>query len=129
MYDTDQDFTATVDGGVTTKRGFRLGIDRYHYDFGLIDGESGWAQVDTTQDASYFGTWANPETRKLFSFTEGDTCLQEARTDDEFVAIIRECEAWNRERGFWRGIDCGLGARGERIAARFREMGLGDLLH
>ena len=34
--------------------------DRYVYDFGLCTYEKGWAQVDTAQDASYFGTWANP---------------------------------------------------------------------
>ncbi len=30
--------------------------DRYTYDFGLCSYENGWAQVDTAQDASYFGT-------------------------------------------------------------------------
>jgi hypothetical protein len=34
--------------------------DRYLYDFGLCSNASSWAQVDTAQDASYFGTWANP---------------------------------------------------------------------
>ena len=28
------------------------------YEFGLCSYEKGWAQVDTAQDASYFGTWA-----------------------------------------------------------------------
>ena len=32
--------------------------DRYVYDFGLCNHEKGWAQVDTAQDASYFGKWA-----------------------------------------------------------------------
>ena len=30
--------------------------DRYTYDFGHCSYENGWAQVDTAQDASYFGT-------------------------------------------------------------------------
>ena len=34
--------------------------DRYVYDFGLCRYEKGWAQIDTAQDASFFGTWADP---------------------------------------------------------------------
>ena len=34
--------------------------NRYAYDFGLCSYEKGWAQVDAAQDASFFGTWANP---------------------------------------------------------------------
>ena len=40
--------------------------DRYVYDFGLCSYENGWAQVDTAQDASYFGTWANPTRLMIF---------------------------------------------------------------
>ena len=42
--------------------------DRYTYDFGLCSYENGWAQVDTAQDASYFGTWANPTRLMIFSY-------------------------------------------------------------
>jgi len=34
--------------------------NRCTYDFGLCSNEKSWAQVDTAQDASYFGTWAKP---------------------------------------------------------------------
>ena len=37
--------------------------DRYTYDFGLCSFEKGWAQVDTAQDASYFGTWTRVQTQ------------------------------------------------------------------
>ena len=43
--------------------------DRYTYDFGLCSYENGWAQVDTAQDASYFGTWANPTRLMILSFS------------------------------------------------------------
>ena len=52
--------------------------DRYTYDFGLCSFENGWAQIDTAQDASYFGTWANPTRLMIFSYCEGDTTLKEA---------------------------------------------------
>ena len=47
--------------------------DRYSFDFKLCTPKNGWAQVDTSQDASYFGTWANPFERKTVSYCEGDT--------------------------------------------------------
>ena len=53
--------------------------DRYVYDFGLCSYENGWAQVDTAQDASYFGTWANPTRLMIFSYCEGDTTLKRPR--------------------------------------------------
>ena len=46
--------------------------DRYIFDFKLCTTGKGWAQVDTEQDASYFGTWANPFELKVVSYTEGD---------------------------------------------------------
>ncbi len=74
--------------------------DRYLYDFGLCSYENGWAQVDTAQDASYFGIWANPTRRMIFSYCEGDTTLKEAASPDEFAAELREIDAWNRARGY-----------------------------
>ena len=64
--------------------------DRYIYDFGLCTYEKGWAQVDTAQDASYFGTWANPTRLMIFSYCKGDTTLKEAASPEEFVAELRE---------------------------------------
>jgi len=111
---------------ITTKRGFKPNEERYTYDFGDCNYKSGWAQVDTTQDASYFGTWANPITRQMFSYCEGDTCLTTAETDDEFVQIVRECIEWNQKNETWKGID---GMCQENIISRFNELGLGEYLH
>ena len=52
--------------------------DRYVYDFGLCSYENGTAQVNTAQDASNFGTWANPMRLMIFSYCEGDMTLKEA---------------------------------------------------
>jgi hypothetical protein len=38
--------------------------DRYVYDFVLCTYDKGWAQIDTRQDASYYGTWTNPSVEK-----------------------------------------------------------------
>ena len=46
--------------------------DRYRYDFGLCSYENGWAQIDTAQDASWFGIWASPTERTILNFAQGD---------------------------------------------------------
>ena len=98
--------------------------DRYRYDFQYCSARQGWAQIDTAGDAWYLGNWANPTTRMLFSYCEGDTSLTECDTDAEFVEQVRgvaECYG----EGF-KGIDpmCV-----PEIEAAFRRLGLADLFH
>lgn len=101
--------------------------DRYLYDFGLCSYANGFAQVDTSQDASYFGTWANPTRLIVFSYCEGDTTLQECETAEEFAAELRAIDAWNVSQGHGRAlIDPGLDPA---FKAEFERLGLADLLH
>lgn len=100
--------------------------DRYVYDFRLCTYARGWAQVDTCQDASYYGTWANPTTREIFTYCEGDTTLIRCVDDAEFVEQMRSVADWNKSSGYWLGIDPGLG---EEMRDRFTALGLADLLH
>lgn len=97
--------------------------DRYLYDFELCIYENGWAQVDTAQDASYFGTWANPTRLLIFSYCEGDTTLKEAASPDEFAAGPREIDAWNRAHGY------GPARIHPEMNVAFAGVGLEDLLH
>ena len=101
--------------------------DRYKFDFSLCTPEKGYAQVDTGQDAWYFGTWANPTELKIVNYCEGDVTIQTAETDVEFASAIREIQIWNNLQG-WKfiGIDPMLR---EEIANEFKRVGLGDLLH
>ena len=101
--------------------------DRYVYDFGLCSYENGWAQVDTAQDASYFGTWANPTRLMIFSYCEGDTTLKEAASPEEFTAELREIDAWNRAHGYGPArIDPGFDPE---MKASFVALGLVAMLH
>ncbi len=50
--------------------------DRYVYDFGSCSYANGFAQIDTRQDASYFGTWCSPERRMIVNYCEGDVTIQ-----------------------------------------------------
>lgn len=98
--------------------------DRYAFDRCFSIGR-GYAQIDTTQDAAYFGTWASPSERKIVTYAEGDIAYQTAETDEAFAEAIRALWRWNRERGFLFGIDTGGSAE---LAERFKALGLGEFL-
>ncbi len=102
--------------------GFMLDGERYEFDFKYCTPAKGWAQVDTDQDAWYYGNWANPTSLELFEYAEGDMTHRKAESEQEFVEAVRELSQWER----FRGIDPMLD---EGIAQRFRDLGLGDLLH
>jgi len=112
-----------------TKTRNHIAVDRYAFDWGMCSMARGWAQIDTEQDASYFGTWANPFERKLFSYVEGDVCLTLCDTDQEFVNEILRIKAWHDETG-WKflGIDPGVN-HDNPLGAAFKRMGLGQWLH
>lgn len=101
--------------------------DRYVYDFGACSIKNGFAQVDTEQDASYYGTWANPSRLVIVCYCEGDVTTQIAASPAEFAAALRTLKEWNENNG-WRfiGIDPGFD---ENMATEFKNIGLGDLLH
>ena len=52
------------------------------------DGKN-WDQFDTSQDASYFGTWVNPTELMILSFTEGDWALVICCDMDQYNAEIQ----------------------------------------
>ena len=111
------------------KRGSNHNPDasRYCYDKGRCSPSMGWAQVDTGQDASYFGTWTNPETLEIFSYTEGDTTHEAAANPEEYCAALRHVKTWNEERGHGFG---GIDPMGNaRTLERIVSLGLVDLLH
>jgi hypothetical protein len=83
--------------------------DRYLYDFGPCTTAKGWAQIDTSQDASYFGQWVNPARRLVFSYVEGDCILVSLDTDEELRAEFAEMKQWNETQGYrFMGIDPGF---------------------
>lgn len=106
--------------------GFNPG-DRYAYDFGPCSYRHGWAQLDSKQDASYYGNWVNPTSRKLFSYVEGDTTLIECETDDEFVQQVRQTITWHNDHGYGPSkIDV---EHGTAMHAEFIRLGLADTLY
>jgi len=57
--------------------------DRYAYDMGLC---ADFAQVDTDQDASWYGIWACPARLVVFTFCAGDCSTVKCDTTSEFRA-------------------------------------------
>jgi hypothetical protein len=103
--------------------------DRYEFDWGECSLDKGWAQVDSRQDAWYFGTWANPTTRKMLTYVEGDITRYECESDAEFVQHIIGWVGWMNDRG-WGPVQIDPGFNHENeIATRFKQLGLGHLLH
>ena len=100
--------------------------NRYAFDFDLCSVSKGWAQIDTTQDASYFGTWAHPEQFKIVSYVEGDTTIETADTLEEFKQILFKCIDWNKSNGYWRGIDPGLD---KKSIQTWIDLGFKSLIH
>jgi len=109
------------------ERSFLPMSDRYAFDFGLCHPSRGWAQIDTSQDAYYYGTWASPARREILNYVEGDVTRWVAESDAEFAAEIRRFKAWNEAHGWkFRGIDTGGNAE---LIEGFARIGLGDLLY
>ena len=109
---------------IKTEESHRLMSDRYEFDFKVCTPAKGFAQFDTTQDASYYGIWCNPHLFKMISYCEGDVTEQTCETAEEFVQMVREAVAWHGER--FLGIDPGFK---QALKERFFELGLDDLLH
>jgi hypothetical protein len=109
---------------VTT--GFSPNGDRYVFDFRLCPSSKGWAQVDTRQDASYYGNWVNPLTFELVSYAEGDQSHTQCDGADEFAAQVRSMVEWQKGAGHFIGID---GMCNERIIEAMNQLGLSEYLH
>lgn len=109
------------------KHEFMHNGERYHFDFGECSADNGFAQVDTTQDAPYFGIWTNPFDFITVSYVEGDIYRNTAETPEEYIAFLREMHSDYEKMGTpIKGIDPMLR---DNLRDRFVALGLTDLLH
>ena len=108
------------------ERSFDPLIDRYEFDFDRCGINKGFAQINTPQDACYFGAWVNPTERRIVSYLEGDIIIETAADDAELADALRRLAKWNAERNYDFGIDPGFGLQ---LHDRFEAIGVGDLLH
>jgi len=97
---------------------------RYQYDGWLLS--KGFAQIDSAEDASYYGNWADPVRLILFSYIEGDCQTVQCETETEFKEQIRKVCNWLRLHSTLYGIDPGIK---QESKDRWIALGLSDLLH
>ena len=112
---------------MTTTRSFISDGDRYRFDTGMCSVKNGFAQVDTGQDAWYFGMWANPYTLTIVSYMEGDVSVAVADSSIEFREELEGIKTWNDESGHgFKGIDTMCNGA---MTERFKTLAMGDMLH
>ena len=98
--------------------------DRYQCDRTLCWAKgSTWAQVDTDQDAWYYGNWADPVSKSIVSYVEGDLIVFRCDTDEEFISELNRMAAWHATQGSYLRID-----PKQKHESLWLELGLKDLL-
>jgi len=100
--------------------------DRYCFDFEYCSRANGWAQLDTVNDAWYYGKWANIDRLLIVSYTEGDIRIVQCDNLEEFkeeLYVMNEYEVRNNNR---LKIDPGLSLD---ESLKYHKAGLSDLLH
>ena len=97
--------------------------DRYAYDWGAC---SDFAQIDTSEDASWFGMWACPVRLVVFTFCEGDCTTVKCETAAEFRDEMHRVRDFANRMGKFHGVDPGTDPT-KREA--WEAVGLAELLH
>ena len=57
--------------------------DRYVFDFKYCNSKKGFAQLETTEDAHYFGNWVNFKSFEFVSYVEGDIIIKKCDNKEE----------------------------------------------
>ncbi len=111
----------------TIERSVNPGAGRYVYDMNHCSIAEGWAQVDTSQDAGYFGTWINPARRETVCYCEGDVTRCHFDTDAELVEEVARIKTWSQDNGHsFFGIDPGFD---DALKSQLITAGLESYLH
>jgi len=104
------------------KETFFESIDRYAFDFDICKPSKGYAQLDTSEDASYFGNWVNFREYKIVSYCEGDITIETCENVQEFKELLKKTVdfyKFNQEN--FKGIDL---MDDENIKKDFNKLGL-----
>jgi len=80
--------------------------DRYFFDFKLDLNR--WLQMDTGQDASYYGNWVNPQLRTHITYCEGDIYVIVSKSDASFMKYMKVTRGWHLNNDGKVSLDPGL---------------------
>ena len=79
--------------------------DRYIFDWNYCNFKKGFAQIDTTEDASYFGNWINFKSLELITYCEGDLTVIKCENIEEFKNQLLKVVSWYKKNKSFIGID------------------------
>ena len=79
--------------------------DRYIFDFNYCSFKKGYAQLDTTEDAPYYGNWVNFKSYEIISYIEGDIIIKKCDDEDEFKKELLNTVTWFKNNDSYKGID------------------------
>ena len=97
---------------------------RYIFDNRL---PSDYAQLDTSEDASWYGNWASAQRLAFISYAEGDCCITTCDSEEEFVSEFTRFKEFCDRVGYdFKGIDPGLDPDHK---AEWERVGLGSFLY
>ena len=105
----------------TEVKRYYLDGNRYLYDVKLAPSD-GWAQIDTSIDAWYYGQWANPVELKYIVYCEGDVYEAVFATEADFIKKITHCAKMDSFLGIDTLCD-------DSLTKAFKAIGLENLLH
>jgi len=89
-------------GDRTIECRFAMMSDRYRMD---IHTGNDWYQIDTWQDAPYFGVWCNPVLLTTVTYCEGDITVVHCDTPDAYRDEVREAIEFYTESGDYAKLD------------------------
>ena len=79
--------------------------DRYVFDFKYCNSKKGFAQLDTTEDAHYYGNWVNFKSFEIVSYVEGDIIIKKCDDENEFKKELLKSVTWFKDNNSYKGID------------------------
>jgi len=104
------------------KETFFESVDRYAFDFNMCRSSKGYAQLETSEDASYFGNWVNFRDYKIVSYCEGDITIESCDTKEEFKKLLKKTvDFYKFDQENFKGIDL---LCNEKIINDFNKLGL-----
>jgi len=83
--------------------------DRYQFDFDDAFRGQGWQQLDTVDDASYFGIWTHRDRLQVLTFAEGDVTLITAPTAEAYNLEVQAIFAFHDVAPGYSMVDPGDG--------------------
>ena len=105
-----------------------LDADRYRFDYKECSVKNNFAQIDTSQDAWYFGSWINPIDLKYVEYVEGDILRIQFDNPEELTEFIKGMNEWNKKHLSGKGIKIDT-MLSDTLTKKFHKIGLSEFLH